>query len=345
VTTLHVIQLDRIIPSVLSPDPSLECVREFVYLCKNLALSYLQTKVNRGKLDPKHFGIPLDDLALDCIAPLFERNDRGRFVELVSYYGKGNLPTFSGEELLGATRRLVFSKVNEELFRLYRENDPSLSNIIRNIKIALRFSRTVIPVMRNNEWWIQPISLIHAQDVLPVMPAELIEARLLSQLERRYDLRHILQLVSAILEEQDLYQKRYPLVGIALVIRSLMVRSLTLAESVESPGAEISPEEISRFIHTSIEKTRTAMKASYVGKGKVSEKTFEAYFDCVEEILDTEYVSDNGLDLSYFDVVRKRMSELSVEEYRCHHRAYLEYLVRLTRLNLLESIKGELQSS
>ncbi|HTP13329.1 MAG TPA: hypothetical protein VMM37_06845, partial [Bacteroidota bacterium] len=182
------IQLERIIPSLLSPKPSEGDLRDFVYCCRNLAHSYLKTKVNRGKLDPAQFGIPLEDLALDCIAPLFARNDRGRFIELAGYFGTRSLLAASREELFGATRRLVFSKVSEELYRLYREHDPSLSHIIRNIKIALRFSRTMIPVVQNNELWVQPYRTLHAQEIAPLMPSEIIEARLAAHLGQRYTL-------------------------------------------------------------------------------------------------------------------------------------------------------------
>ncbi len=346
VATLPVIPLEKIIPSLLSSRPSDEDVKEFVYLCRNLAHAYLKTKVSRGKLDPAQFGIPLEDLALDCIAPLFGRNDRGRFNELANYFGDQAHAKASREDLLGATRRLVFSKVSEELFRMYREHDPSLSNIIRNIKIALRFSREMIPVVQNNEQWIQPLHAVHAQEGLPLMPPELIEARLTAYLDRRYDLPHVLHCIADVLGHQDLYQKRYPLIGGAIVIRSLMVRSLTFADStVVHPDAEISPEEVGQFIRASIQKTRTAMRSSYVARGKMSEKTFDIYFDCVKEILDAEYIPNDGSEVSYFDVLQKRLTRLDATEYRTQHRVYLEYLVRLTRLSLLESLKSELQST
>ncbi len=341
-TTIQLVQLDKIIPSLLSPNPSQKHVRDFVYLCRDVAFAYLQMKVHRGKLDPNHFGISLEDLALDCVAPLFERNEYRRFIELASYFGNSNFTTMSSEELLGLTRRLVFSKVNEELFRLYKEHDPSLSNIIRNIRNALKFSRTLIPVVRNNETWIQ---LFHPDSILeglPILPAEIIEARLLAQLARRNDLRHILDLLAEILSEQDLYQKQYPLVGMAIIIRSLIVRSSWTSAELGDNSADLSTDEISRFIQLSIQKTRTSMKGSYIGKGKLNEKTFDSYFDCIAEILEAEYILNDGMDLSFYDVMHKRAAEMSVSEYRCHHRVYLEYLTKLTRINFLESIKREL---
>ena len=42
------------------------------------------------------------------------------------------------EEATQQLRILVFSKVNQGLFRLYRENDPILARLIRNIKLAVK---------------------------------------------------------------------------------------------------------------------------------------------------------------------------------------------------------------
>ena len=84
------------------------------------------------------------------------------------------------------------------------------------------------------------------------------------------------------------------------------------------------------------------MKPMYVEKGKLNADTFDLYFDCINEILEAEYILNDGMDLTYYDIMRKRVRAMSIAEYRANHRVYLEYLSKLTRMNLLDSFRKEL---
>jgi hypothetical protein len=310
-----------------------------------MAAAYLRMKVKGGRLDPDAFGVSLDDLALDCVADFFERNPSGQFVEIDRYYGSVDAVSLSHEELLGATRRLVFSKVNEGLFRLYKENDRSLSNTIRNIKNALRYSGKLHTVVRNNELWIQLLDPVSALEGFPLLPSELIEAPLMAHSNHRNTLRDHLDLFADILREQESYQRQYPLVGLAVVIRSMNIRALptSMESSEESP--DLTQEELRTFVRTSIDRTKAIMRPSYIGKGKMSAERFDLYFNCVGKILEAEYVFNDGLDLCYFDILRNQLGTLSQSQYGNHHRVYLEYLAKLTRKDFLRSVRTELQSA
>ncbi|MEX0721402.1 MAG: hypothetical protein WD059_12090 [Balneolaceae bacterium] len=88
--------------------------------------------MNRNKLLLQYHYKDIDDLALDCIADLFGR-EGDCLTEIESYFPKEQLSELKESEVAIKLRRLVFSKVNEGLFRNYRSFDPSLSKIIRNI--------------------------------------------------------------------------------------------------------------------------------------------------------------------------------------------------------------------
>ncbi|HEY6950858.1 MAG TPA: hypothetical protein VI758_00545 [Bacteroidota bacterium] len=341
---MHAPHLKTIIPSLCSPDPSPELLREFVYLCRNIAVAYLRTKVKNGRLDPNAFGINLEDLALDCIADLFERKE-GRFVELVNYYRRVDCRASTDEELLGATRRLVFSKVNEGLFRHYRDNDRSLSNTIRNLKSAVQFSRTLFPLVRNGELWIQLMRPDSGPDHLPLIPPEYIEARLVRRREHQRGIRGLLDEFAEVLSEQNIYRKEYPLIGLAIILRAAMVRDVLVESDTTAEPLEISPDEIRQFVRSSIERVKSSMRPTYVEKGKFPDGTLNLYFECIEEILDAEYISNDGMDLTYYEMFRKRISTITESQYRKHHRVYLEYLAKLTRKEFLQSIKKELEPS
>ena len=305
----------------------------------------MRVKVRSGRLDPDAFGISLDDLAMDCVADFFERDAAGHFVEIASYYKYRDFSLCSQEELLGATRRLVFSKVNEGLFRLYRDNDRSLSNVIRNLKGALRSSKKLIAATRTNEWWIQIRDLPSTSEGLPILPPELVESRLIAETSHPLHLRDLLDAFAETLLHQDVYQKQYPMVGFAVIVRNLLFHSYLSAEEQNDEATHFTSDEVKEFARSSIARTKVSMRPSYVANGKLSERTYNIYFDCIGDILEAEYVRHDGINLTYYEILRNRLGSLSEPLYKERLRVYLEYLARLTRKDFLGSIKSELRSA
>ena len=119
-----------IIQKVVADSTVRPAVIEIVALFHHIALVYLRHKDAAGGLKLANLGLSVEDLALDCIAGLFERDQAGRFPVLARYYEEIQWQTLDEVTLSGATRRLVFSAVNQELYRNYREADPTLHRIV-----------------------------------------------------------------------------------------------------------------------------------------------------------------------------------------------------------------------
>ena len=120
--------------AVVSDTPCDVDTRSMAELCQRVAIVYLSGKVSSGHLDPARFGLDLRDLAVDSVADLFRRSQDGQFPSFQRYFTPLRKSLVSEAEYLGALRRLLFSHINQHLFRLHREFDPSLGKIIRNIK-------------------------------------------------------------------------------------------------------------------------------------------------------------------------------------------------------------------
>ncbi len=336
-------QLKTLISSLLAENPTPEVIRDYVYLCRNMAAAYLRVKVSRGRLDPTLFGVSLDDLALDCVADLFERDHVGQFPEVKSYYDSLPAADPTEEMLFGATRRLIFSKVNERLFELYREHDRSLSKVIRNIKIGLRTHRKLFMFEKNNEVWVGTADSLRRAESLPLPPSEIVEARLFAEVHTFWNVRNLLDAFGGFLDTQDLYRKQYPLVGLALIFRSLLQRTDVVNGAVAIDPDGLTTDEIQEFLLASLEHVHNSMRPSYVGKGKLDEHMYDIYFNSIRDILESEFIKNDGNRNSYFEVLKARMATLDEAEYMKNHRTYLEYLAKLVRKEFLESVSHELK--
>lgn len=98
---------------------------EFVNLVQKISLSYLKYQEVIGKRirreSSKNMG-ELEDLARDCVAGLFMRNESGDFIQFKKYFAQNtsNLEHLNDMEILVLLRRLIIKKTKQELARIFK---------------------------------------------------------------------------------------------------------------------------------------------------------------------------------------------------------------------------------
>lgn len=336
-------QLREAIRHMLSPHPAPAESRVFIDLTLRIASIHILKRVTSGALTPSFFGLTPGDLALDCLGPLFARDAEGRFTQLETYYTTILWESLSDAELLAATRRLVYSTVHQQLVRLYRDHDPSLEKIIRNLRNALRDATALQEDRRGAELWIAVVGETGDQRRLPEMPWAYLEGQLSGHLHDRTPLRDVVQQCAMILDGQTIYRKSVPLTTLALILRMAYARVGTEPEAEGGPGeAVLRADEAERIIEASLAILAAEKRPGYVEKGKVADPTYTAYMGAIRGILRAEFVENDGIDISYHTQLAGFLPGLSQEEYREHHRCHLEYLAKLARGRFLAMVRKEL---
>jgi hypothetical protein len=290
-----------------------------------------------GNYHPSTAGLNIDDIALDCLGTLFERNTAGEFRLLRHYYESAGWTRMGDEELMSCTRRLVFSRVHQELCRLWKQGDPSLQKLVRNLKNALRTNRRLISRRIGHDTWVFSRQSADDPAVLPVMSAEYFEAHLAPLIQSGMSMRDVTSAISIVLGEQLWYRKGLPLIGVALGIRNAFVRLGPETVREEEPF----PEDCRPLLNAAVHTVRTRMSPSYVGRGKVDESTFTLYLESVFDILHDQYILGNGDDRTFYDYLSDHRPEISRVEYRRVHQSHLEYLVKLAKQEFFLSVQRE----
>lgn len=136
-------KLSSLIPKIVRGDYSQGELVEFINFVQKISLSYLKYQEVIGKhirWERRRKSGELEDLAIDCVAGLFMRNDNNEFIQLRRYFGPYLDSTLSPNdvELLIMLRRLVIKKTKQELSRIFKERDPEGAKIIRNIRVAVK---------------------------------------------------------------------------------------------------------------------------------------------------------------------------------------------------------------
>lgn len=302
-----------------------------------MAMAYLHTKARMGSLDPVRFGMTLEDMATDAVADLFARDENGRFVELCNYFAgsmQGGFDRMSEADAEIALRRLVFGKVNERLFRSYKENDPNLGKVIRNIKDAAAASgRCRLERLAGRQWIVFGDEL--AGD-LPVAPTDIVEAYVTSALGRLGQTGEAIDALERFLDYHPYYRNGYPVSALAKIIRSAFIRlgAAGFDEAAPADDESFSGPEVQNAIDAAIDHVRAKTYATYVATAKVDVATFEVYMRTVSDVLASEFVHGTSSQNSHYDFMAMHRPALSKADYRRRHRNRVEYMVKLARTML-----------
>ena len=307
--------------------------------CKLVALAYIKKKIKSGNSFILYLNSTIEDLAVDCIADLFERDAKGKYVVFESYFRDKDLSTLSETEVQMSLRRLIFSKVNDGLFRNFGIFDMSLSKIIRNLKIAANNQDlNTCRIDGNNHLYFKNSLSIDSHK--PMMPPEFLEIKLTYRLNTKMDTPEILNQVQEIFQQQTQYQQRYPIVQIARIVRRSSIHLHDLPKTfVENKNWIVSKDKLDQLLCKSLKTCSECFKTSYVKKGKIDSETLNKYITCIKKILQHHYITDSEIGDSYYDHFHEIFPDIPKDDYRELHRQYLEYMVKQVRNELFLQVK------
>jgi hypothetical protein len=336
------VTLRSIVTNVISRHPGRQAVKELVEFCHALAIAYLRRRAACGSFKADLLGLRLEDVAFDCIADLFRTSEEGLFHELARYYSSVAYESLDDDALAGMTRRLVFSKVTSALHRQYREIDPALHKVLRNLKATVRLVEGVSLENAGNDWLLHFSADAHGISQLPLMPPEILEAHLAASIAYSSTTRGILLAVREALEEQSLYSRSYPLLSFALALRAAYARFGDEPIGDVDHSVAFAEDEVEAGILTSLDRVRSAMRHTYVETGKVEEDLYFSYLRTAADILRSEFIGNGNADGGYYEHLLMHVPDLTRENYRDYHRGMLEYIVRLIRQDFLKEMKKNL---
>lgn len=323
--------------------PSYQDVRLCVTACHRIALAYLITKspqLNKHNL----LGMSLEDLAIDSIADLFERDVNGAFPQFQRYLRTlKNIAQVENEDFFIAIRRLVFSAVNNRLFRIYGLEDPVGAKVLRNLKLELKRSHDVREDEHAGERIVLPSGPVHADNDRPVLPPEFLACELSPCIGPRATMPEVLSAVSKILRAQTLYRKAIPLYQLAHVIKSLMIARGGNQVDESDDFHAISEQDIRQLSEEVVDGLRRERGLNYVENKRLTHENLTAHLRAIQDILIGTFAEQDGNAESFFAILQRHMPELTKESYGTRHRVILEYFARSAKTRMAVILRKEFQ--
>jgi hypothetical protein len=325
---------------VLGEHPDEASVNRLVRTAFQYAILRLKQLIHSGKLHIHSFDIPLDGIAFDCIADLFQRDSENRFVDLAEYFiGDRSLNLLDDAEATHHFRSLVFTKLNDGIFRLYRENDPVLSRIIRNVKAAIQKIPDVIILTRLGQTHISSVPECCRNDHLSEIDLDWLEQELRETHVDHLNTIVAMQELLTIVQRQEHYRRSMALIDAALLLKRLMV-SVPENNVVESASdSSMFTSEIEQHLDESLEIARLELHRRYVRAGKLSDAEFHCYMVALDEMMQDIFLRNDGADKPHHEYLRTSIPDLTIEEYRTIHRTHFEYMVRVVKKIVKDRLK------
>jgi hypothetical protein len=343
---------------------------QLVNLFQEISLSYLRylqilgRRIGGGEPDQLS---ELENIALDCVAPLFRRDRQGRFVILRAYFGE-DLKGYDPErplEILADVRRLVVKKTKQELSRIFRERDPEGARLLRNIRVAVRTSKDLHIFREAGKDWLcwrrdavaelnleldalaGDLETVHAaprsgglRRDLPLIPAAELRARFLSVHSANDPVPISLRKMLEIVGESPEYQNCIPVDMAAWVMREVHARLLHAHMREEArtggPFEHVQNREIGEAV-AAVDALLWEKLKRYVWRQKLPPKVAEAYRCALRDVIQDEL--DPHQRLSYYRQLKHYLPDLDYLEYRNRHRSIFEYLAKLGRQELAQRLR------
>lgn len=313
-------------------------VNEIISACHSLAVTALRVKAGSFKAfmirDEK-----IEDLAWDFIADIFQKDSRGELIVLKEYLIRRNYISLDDADLNILLRNLVYSKIEDNIYRYYGERDPSLKKIIRNIKLAVKDRNCSHGVCYKNGFLIIDE---HDRPELDIMPADFMQIKLCARLNHKLLIPDILIEIIDILENQGEYKKQFSLVALATIIREsfVLIQDESLPHRMPKIYSEILKKELDDFLGKSVVKVKGNISRHYIKRGKASEEQIDVYFRTASEIVKADFAG-TCVSNSQYEQLKKHYSQLEYEQFRNKHRSLLEYIVKLVREDLIDSFRKD----
>jgi hypothetical protein len=196
-------------------------------------------------------------------------------------------------------------------------------------------------VERFGEQCIVPVTCESLEHLLPLERSQL-ESELRERIGKTEHIPSLLAQLAQYLREQNNYSRIVSLVDVAVVFRSLFAE--TVPDDVGHNPIErlLEVEDARRIIREACASVKNKYNGKYVGKRKVTEEMYSAYFTVIEENLEQTILLNDGEDFSFYERLNAIIPKLTKDDYQQNYKSQIEYLGRLTHKQAVKMLKKQL---
>ena len=286
--------------------------------------------------------ITLQEMAIDAIASLFERNEAGEFIRIIKAFKDWYPPIGNEETAQFFLNRLVSRSTEKYVSELLRQSDPFFSKILDSITYFIekncyqkkRILGTTFILEGIREEGMRSNGIgnkgIRNESIRNLPDSSFINELPISIFKSNKNV------VSEIFDYIRINSDKTPAIplnALVMKVKSVKAGEFELADSY-SNGNESEIESITKkAMDICIEK----MQKSYIEKGKVSEIEAERIKEAINKIVFD--MRDGGINPGLHKYFLEQFPELNFSDYEAKYQNLFEYLFKILKKEIAEQLK------
>lgn len=315
-----------ILKSICENKSSRAEVNHLIELVQSFAYSYLKYRYKNLSRVLMAEDLTMQELAIDAIATLFERNDEGSFVKIIKAFNDW-IPKIETEEQANFfLNKLVAKSVEKYASELLRQSDPFFSKILDSLNYLIDKNNYQKKQIIGTTYIIENENLVKI-GALPdskfvnELPIEIFN-------DNRNEISNLFDYIKSNTDKTP----AIPLNALVMKIKQIKTSNYIFTGS--TPNANQS--EIDSIVNKALDITLTKMRETYVSKGKLETNEAEGIKKAIESIVYD--MRDGGINPGLHKYFLEQFTELSFEDYRDRYQNIFEYLFKVLKKEIVDQL-------
>lgn len=294
-----------------------------------IAVKYLQLhRLSISKLINGE-DLTLQELAMDSIVGLFINEKDNEVMPIIQSFNKWQPCISSEEDCLYFLNKVVASRVEQHIYKLFKEKDPFFSKLLDSVNYLIRtngfykfhfLGKTFLSETELEKFEKCFIST----DEFEKIPSELFKER------------------KSLLSNLITYLKNETEFNLAIPLNDLIIRLKHVNSSEylldEYTSSEFNKIEINEMLEKGFRSAIEKLMYSYVDKGKLDREELNAFRSALKEMAID--LSDGGINPGLYKYLSAYIPGLTEEDYKNKYHNILEYLLKVMKNNIAEELSG-----
>ncbi|OGU84854.1 MAG: hypothetical protein A2W11_12145 [Ignavibacteria bacterium RBG_16_35_7] len=319
--------LSNILIALIKKDLSHRDINYLIELAQTYAFTYLKYRYKNLRKVFLADDVTVDELAIEAIAPLFERDENGIFIKLKSAFESWQPPIETEEKAHFFLNRMVGKSVEKYVYELLRDSNPFFSKILDSVnyqieKQGYKKKQILGTTFIVKDGYIKEIGCLPDSLFLNELPPDLF-----------YGMSCVIQKLFDHIKSNTEYVAAIPLNALVLRIKKLKAFNFNFSDRVEF-ASEVT---IDSMLNDALKNTLEKLRGSYSDNGKLSSQEICGIEKAIRNI--TLDIEDGGINPGLHKYFLEQFPSLALNDYENKYQNIFENLYKFLKKEIADQLK------